>query len=414
MRFFREYHVGYLDNRFEKAHSLTIRSRHSLCTTEFVQSRLSYEWLCDALEVYKPRQSEYGRLKLQGTFLSKRKILNLVTKGIVSGWDDPRLYTLIALRRRGIPPSAILSFVNGLGVTTATSTLGTHRFEQSVRSFLETSTPRLMLILRPLKVTLENVPEDYVEKIVKPLHAKDARMGQNTVPLTRTLYIDASDFRTQESKDFFRLTPGKTVGLLYASYPITCTSYRTNLETGEVIEVLARYEGFSEATSAKDKEKKSTPKVRTYIHWVAEHAASASPVHVKETRIFGQLFKSDDPAAAEDYLADVNPESLQVVKGALLEVGIRSLVEKIRDKSKEAGEQQTQITADPKAALSGGTGGGNERVRFQGMRTAYFCLDKDAKISALEKTKQAERMTQPEEDEFVLNWIVSLKEDKAR
>ena len=219
--------------------------RHSLCTTEFIQSRVSYEWLCDALEIYKPRQSEYGRLKLQGTFLSKRKIMKLVDLGIVKGWDDPRLYTLIALRRRGIPPGAILSFVNGLGVTTATTTISIHRFEQAVRSYLELNTPRLMFVLKPLKVTLENVPEDYVEWIEKPLHTKNASMGSNKIPLTRNIYIDASDFRTVDSKDFFRLAPGKTVGLLYAGCPITCTSYKTDEKTGEVKEVLARYEGFS-------------------------------------------------------------------------------------------------------------------------------------------------------------------------
>lgn len=381
--------------------------RHSLCTTEFIQSRVSYEWLCDALEVYKPRQSEYGRLKLQGTFLSKRKILNLVEMGIVKGWDDPRLYTLIALRRRGIPPGAILSFVNSLGVTTATTTITTARFEQAVRSYLEMNTPRLMFVLKPLKLTLENVPEDYVENIEKPLHTKNASMGNNKIPLTKHLYIDASDFRTVDSKDFFRLAPGKTVGLLYASYPVTCTSFKTDERTGEVIEVFARYEGFSTNPA----EAKPAPKVKTYIQWVAEHAPSKSPVQVSETRIFKQLFKSDDPAAIKDYISDVDPDSLQVVKGAMIEVGIWDIIDSVKTQEKKGAQEQKEITQDPKEALSGGTGGGNERVRFQGLRTAYFCVDSDAKVKALQENGHK---GPSEGDELVLNWTVSLKEDKTK
>src|SRR5882762_90258 len=143
---------------------------HSLCTVEFVASRQSYEWLCDALDVYKPRQSEYGRLNIQGTVMSKRKILALVNEGYVSGWDDPRLFTLIALRRRGVPPGAIRSFVSGLGVSTSASNIQTVRFDQSVRQYLENSVPRLFMVLRPLKVTIENLPNDYVLMVEKSLH----------------------------------------------------------------------------------------------------------------------------------------------------------------------------------------------------------------------------------------------------
>lgn len=337
--------------------------------------------------------------------MSKRKIMKLVKEGHVKDWDDPRLYTLIALRRRGVPPGAILSFVNGLGVTTGETLITTHRFEQSVRSYLEVSTPRLMLVLRPLKVTLENVPEDYVEWAEKPLHSKDASMGTNKLPLTRTVYIDASDFRTQDSKEFFRLAPGKTVGLLYASYPITCTSYKTDEKTGEVTEVLARYEGFDV-----DPSKRVAPgKVKTYIHWVSEHAESASPVKVKETRIFKQLFKSDDPSATEDFLADLAPDSLETVTGAFLEVGFYDIVNRVRDEASKTKKEQEAATHDPSKALSGGATGGNERVRFQGLRTAYFALDREAKVAALESGGKGDIS-----DEIILNWTVSLKEDKTK
>ncbi|KAG6378750.1 putative glutamine-tRNA ligase [Boletus reticuloceps] len=215
---------------------------HSLCTTEFVTSRQSYEWLCDALEVYKPRQSEFGRLNVTGTINSKRKILQLVNQGYVTGWDDPRLHTVIALRRRGVPPEAILSFVSTLGVSTAETNIQIGRFDQAVRQFLEGTAPRLLMVLSPLKVTIENLPEDYVLMVEKPLHPKVPELGTSIIPFTRTIYIDADDFRLEDSKDYFRLTPGKTVGLFQAPYPITCTSYKTDPTTGEVTELVCRLE----------------------------------------------------------------------------------------------------------------------------------------------------------------------------
>jgi glutaminyl-tRNA synthetase len=198
---------------------------HSLCTTEFILSRESYEWLCDALDVYKPRQYEFGRLALEGTVTSKRKILKLVTERHVNGWDDPRLFTMMALRRRGIPPGALLSFVNQLGVTTSPATTSIQRFEQAVRQYLEMQTPRLMMVVRPLRIVLENVPEDFVLQLERPLHPKNPAMGTARVPFARVNYIDASDFRPVDSPDYFRLAPGKTVGLLNAPFPVTCTSW---------------------------------------------------------------------------------------------------------------------------------------------------------------------------------------------
>ena len=167
---------------------------HSLCTTEFILARESYEWLCDALDVYKPRQYEYGRLSIEGAVMSKRKMLKLVNEGYVDGWDDPRMYTLIGLRRRGVPPGAILSFVNQLGVTTHNSTIPLSRFDQAVRQYLEMNTPRLMMVVKPLKVIIENLPDDYALDITKPLHPKVPEMGQVTVPFTKTVYIDAVSY----------------------------------------------------------------------------------------------------------------------------------------------------------------------------------------------------------------------------
>ncbi|KAJ1024666.1 hypothetical protein NDA13_004593 [Ustilago tritici] len=386
---------------------------HSLCTTEFILSRESYEWLCDALEVYKPRQSEYGRLALQGTVMSKRKILKLVKEGYIEDWDDPRMFTLIALRRRGVPPGAILSFISSLGVTTSKTTIQISRFDQAIRHYLEFSTPRLMMVLIPLKVTIQNLPEDHFQELEKPLHPKAPEMGTNKMPFTRTVYIDASDFRTEDSKDYFRLAPGKTVGLLQVPHPITCTSFKTN-DKGEPIEVIATYGDVS------------TPKPKTYIQWIAEHAPSNSPVRVDETRIFHQLFTSDDPAAEENYLDHVNPDSLENVKGAMVEVGFWEVAKKSIEQARvEAAERTKQAEADAAKARSKtetadteGKGArapertaeqlvGKELVRFQGMRTAYFALDRLSGDLGLFGDKK-------EGGKIVLNRIVSLKEDSKK
>ncbi|THV08374.1 glutaminyl-tRNA synthetase [Dendrothele bispora CBS 962.96] len=365
---------------------------HSLCTTEFIASRQSYDWLCDAVEVYKPRQSEYGRLNLEGTVMSKRKILALVNEKHVSGWDDPRLYTLIALRRRGVPPGAILSFVSGLGVSTATSNIEINRFEQSVRQYLENTAPRLLMIVNPLKVTIENLPDDHVEMIEKALHPKVAELGSTTIPFTRTLYIEADDFRPEDSKDYFRLAPGKTVGLFQTPYAITCTSHKTDPTSGKVVELICRVENQAQIK-----------KPKAFIQWVAEHAPSGSPVRIDETRVHHRLFESDNPAASPDFRKDINPDSLEVVKNALIEVGFwslakRSFVDAKRDSIKRAGNESLV---------------GNECVRFQGLRIAYFALDKDAKAACLGQVDDA-KPGRSEGDYLVLNRIVSLKEDAGK
>ncbi|KAK1231817.1 Glutaminyl-tRNA synthetase [Marasmius sp. AFHP31] len=369
---------------------------HSLCTTEFILSRVSYEWLCDALELYKPRQSEYGRLNLEGTVMSKRKILALVEEGYVTGWDDPRLYTLVALRRRGIPPGAILSFVSTLGVSTATTSIEVARFEQSVRQYLENTAPRLLMVLKPLKVTIENLPEDYVE-FVAP-HPKSASPGAKTIPFTRHLYIDADDFRLEDSKDYFRLAPGKTVGLYQAPYPITCTSYKTNPETGEVVELICRLENEGQPK-----------KPKAFIQWVAEHLASGSPVRVDETRIFHPLFKSDKPSG--DYKADIDPNSLEIVKGALVEVGFWNLAKQALENARKETLARAKSSTTPNDAFIDQVVG-NECVRFQALRVAYFALDKDARVSCL--NPGSDELGRKQGDYLVLNRVVSLKEDSGK
>ncbi|SCV69645.1 BQ2448_1039 [Microbotryum intermedium] len=370
---------------------------HSLCTTEFIGARAAYEWLCDALKVYKPRQSEYGRLSLEGAITSKRKLLRLVKEGHVSGWDDPRLHTLIALKRRGVPPAAIIAFVSHLGVSPNSSLVPLARFEQTVRQHLEMSTPRLMMVLKPIKVVLDNVDDDFYLEIEKALHPKIPEMGSNKIPFTKTFYIDGDDFRADgDLKDFFRLCPGATVGLLQVPHAVTYLSHEVD-EKGEVKEVRCRYEVGK------------TIKPKAWIQWVAEHAPSRSPVPIKQARIFKRLFKSDDPASLGDkYIDDIDPNSLTKVDGAMIEPGIWEVIEQSLKRAKEIVEERK------KEAEKNGTDAppqveGLEVVRFQGMRVAYFALDSDSK---LKKGRRACGAAEGE-DEIVLNLIAPLKQDAA-
>ncbi|KAK4698430.1 glutaminyl-tRNA synthetase, partial [Phenoliferia sp. Uapishka_3] len=376
---------------------------HCLCdsfeniSSEFVTAREAYDWLCDALEVYRPQQSEYGRMSLEGTVTSKRKLLRLVKEGHVSGWDDPRLYTLVALKRRGVPPAAIIAFVSGMGISPSPGTVMLSRFEQTVRQNLETSTPRLMMVLRPVRVTISNLPSDYVSFVTKPIHPKNPSMGTNSIPFTSTVYIDQDDFRSAADPDFFRLAPGATVGLLNVPHPITYVSHETNAE-GVVTSIVCRYDDSPTA-----------PKPKTWIQWVAEHAPSHSPVRVSETRVFKRLFKSDDPGSLdkEEYIKDIDPESLVRISGALLEVGIWKIIDdSLADAKKVVEERQKEaakagIDAPPQVD-------GLEVVRFQGLRVAYFALDLDTELESSPKDG-AER-----KDKLILNLIAPLKEDAGK
>lgn len=335
---------------------------HSLCTTEFIQSRVSYEWLNKQLVEHQPMQREYGRLSIQGTVLSKRKIMKLVNDGIVRAWDDPRLYTLIAIKRRGVPPGAILEFINELGVTTAPTVIQLKRFDQTIRRYLERTVPRLMLVLDPIPVIIEDAEEIEVEA---PFNPKIAAMGSHKIKFTPKVYIDRSDFREVDSKDYFRLAPNKTVGLLQAPYPIKAVSFSKDEATGKVTEIRAVYD-------------RETKKPKTFIQWVAEGSRKV------EVRLHNSLFKSEKPDDAEGgFLNDINPESEVVYPDALIESGF---------------DEVKRRAPWPEAAGESELGkGGPESVRFQGMRVAYFAMDSDST-----------------DDKVVLNKIVSLKEDAGK
>ena len=331
---------------------------------------------------------------------------------MVRGWDDPRLYTLVALRRRGVPPGAILSFVNELGVSTALTNIQLVRFEQVVRKYLEQTVPRLMLILDPIPVIIDDLPDDYLEELELPFSPKDPAMGSHTVPFTKKVYIDRSDFREVDSKDYFRLAPGKAVGLLKVPFPVKATTFKKDESTGLVTEVHATYEKPEEGTAFK--------KPKTYIQWVAASEKHNSPIKA-EVRVFSSLFKSDNPDAAEGgFLADVNPKSEEVYPNAVVETGLIE-VRKRAPWPAEAGENVKSPTEgkDPGAGstedLKRATQSeavrlavesktpephyepGLETVRFQGLRVAYFALDKDSV-----------------DGKVVLNRIVSLKEDAGK
>lgn len=374
-------------------------------------ARESYEWLCDALTVYKPRQYEFARLNLQGTFLSKRKIARLVQNGLVKDWDDPRLYTIIALRRRGIPPGALLAFVSELGVTTLKSTTEIQKFESVVRRYLEDSAPRLMMVLNPIKVVIENVPDDYRVPVEVPLHPKIPAMGTVETSFTKELFIDADDFREVDSPDYFRLAPGKTVGLFKAPAPVTCVSYTKDPSSGRITEIRCVLE---DATASKAK------KPKAYIQWV--NAPDA--IKIDEVRYFHPLFKSDPPPS--DFESDVDPDSLQVFTDAVIEPAFYFLAKKAIDDARKESEERTKKAIAESAGATHVEGDkdepvvdadqlvGMENVRFQGMRLAYFAVDRESKIACLDKTRKDAKPAREAGDKIILNRIVSLKEDVGK
>lgn len=358
---------------------------HSLCTTEFYLSRESYEWLCDAVDVYKPAQREYGRLNITGTIMSKRKIAKLVNDGYVRGWDDPRLFTLVAIRRRGIPPGAILHFVAQLGVTTSNTNIQAVRFESSIRKYLEDTTPRLMMIPDPVPVILENLPEDHFEEFDVPFKPGTPEMGTHKLPFTRKFYIDRTDFRETPSKDYFRMAPGQSVGLLKVPCNIRVTSFSKD-SAGKVTEIRAHYENDV-----------AFKKPKTFIQWVADCPRKQSPVRLGQVRLFNQLFKSENPSAHPDgFLADINPASETVLSGALIETGFWEVKEKSPWKP-SLGAGGEEVSKEEQVLEGHETKGEPESVRFQALRVGYFCMDKDS-------TKES----------IVLNRIVTLKEDSAK
>ena len=344
---------------------------HSLCTTEFRLSRESYEWLCDALHVYRPQQNEYGRLNITGTIMSKRKIAKLVTEGYVRGWDDPRLFTLASIKRRGVPPGAILAFINTLGVTTSTTNIQVVRFESAVRLYLDATTPRLMLVLDPVLCEIDNVPEDFVEEVemsYKP--GADAKFGVRKLKFTKTFYIDRSDYRDDVNKEYFRLAPGQPVGLLKVPFNVSVKDVVRD-GNGKVTKIIVNY----------DKDQKVKPK--TYIQWVSKDNART----VKEVRIYNQLFKSENPSAhPEGFLKDIRKDSEEVVRDAIIEAGG---LKEIEERSPlNIGIDGSEFNIPEKKGL--------QTIRFQALRVGYFCMDLDSGA------------------DVVLNRIVTLKEDSSK
>ena len=281
---------------------------HSLCTLEFVNNRDFYNWILETLGVYHPEQTEFARLNLTHTVLSKRKLIQLVKEGYVKGWDDPRMPTLCALRRKGVPPEALHDFCRRIGLAKSDSVVDYGLLEFCIREYLNAHTPRWMAVLDPVKVVIDNYPEDQEEVFEMPLHPEEASYGSRKVPFARELYIDRDDFRMEPPKKYFRLAPGREVRLRYA-YFVTCTDVKTD-EAGNVLEIHCTYDPASKGGNSPDGRK-----VKGTIHWVsARHAIPA------EVRLYDHLFLDDDPndvPEGKTFLDLVNPDSMKTVQARL-------------------------------------------------------------------------------------------------
>jgi len=283
---------------------------HSLCSLEFENHRPLYDWFLEALGVHHPQQIEFARLEMTHTVMSKRRLAELVREGRVAGWDDPRMPTLCGLRRRGYTPEAIRDFLDRVGVAKTESTVDVRLLEHCVRDHLNRVAPRVMGVLRPLRVVIENYPEDESEHLEAINNPEDASAGTRTVPFSNVLYIERDDFLEDPPKKFYRLAPGREVRLRYA-YFITCTGVVKD-SGGNVTELRCTYDPATRGGDAPDGRK---PKAT--LHWVsAEHATEA------EVRLYGRLFAAEDPMdvpEGEDWKAGLAPDSLEVIPDAKVE-----------------------------------------------------------------------------------------------
>ncbi len=279
---------------------------HSLCTLEFEDHRALYDWFLDQLEPpHRPRQIEFSRLNLAYALTSKRKLNQLVEDGIVSGWDDPRLATLAGMRRRGYPPAALRDFIKRVGVTRKENLIEMGVLENSVREHFDYAAERRMAVLRPLKILLTNFPEGETSMMTAQNHPNREELGTREMPFGREIYIEHTDFMEQPPKKFFRLKPGGEVRLRFA-YIIRCDAMIKN-DDGEVIELHCSFDPDTRSGSAT-----SGRKVKGTIHWVSvDHAVPA------EVRLYDRLFTIPDPGSAENFLEDLNPDSLEVVHAVL-------------------------------------------------------------------------------------------------
>ena len=286
------------------------RVTHSICTLEFENHRPLYDWYCDSLDIYHPQQIEFARLNLSFTITSKRKLLELVTSGHVRGWDDPRMPTISGMRRRGYTPESIRQFCERIGVAKFHSVIDMTVLENSVREHLNQVAPRVMGVLRPIKLVIDNYPEGQVEEMVAVNNPEDESAGTRQVPFSRVLYIDQEDFREEAPRKYFRLKRGGEVRLRYA-YIIKCEDVIKN-EDGSVRELRCSYDPDSKSGMPG-----AGRKVKGTIHWVsAEHAVDA------EVRLYDRLFVKENPyevAEGEDYKVNLNPSSLETLSACKLE-----------------------------------------------------------------------------------------------
>ena len=314
---------------------------HSLCTLEFENNRPLYDWVLDQLQVFHPQQIEFARLNLSYTVLSKRKLLQLVEAGIVDGWDDPRMPTLSGLRRRGYTPQAIRDFCYHIGVSKTNSIIDIALLEHFIRKDLNQRAPRVLGVLRPLRVVITNYPEGQVEELEAINNPEDETMGTRKVPFSRVLYIEQDDFREVPPPKYRRLIPGREVRLRYG-YFITCVDVVKDEKTGEIVELHCTYDPETRGGNAPDGRK-----VKATLHWVS--AAHAIEV---ETRLYDRLFLAINPDDVEeglDFKSNLNPNSLEILKGCFVE---QSLADASPGRTYQF-ERQGYFCVDPIASQNG-------------------------------------------------------------
>jgi len=313
------------------------RITHSICTLEFEIHRPLYDWYVQALGIYAPQQIEFARLNLTFTVLSKRRLIQLVQEKHVAGWDDPRMPTISGLRRRGYTPEAIRKFCERIGVSKFNGIIDVSWLEDSLREDLNRRAPRVMAVLRPIRVVIENYPEGQSEELEAVNNPEDPAAGSRKVPFSRVLYVEQDDFREDPPKDFFRLAPGREVRLRYA-YFVKCIGVVKDPATGQVIELRCTYDPATRGGDSPDGRK-----VKATLHWVsATHAIDA------QGRLYDHLFTKPDPddvPEGQDYRANLNPKSLEVLTGCKLEPSLRD------------------------AAVGS---------RYQFERLGYFCVDRNS------------------------------------
>ena len=312
------------------------RVTYSLCSLEYEDHRPLYDWYLDALGIHppRPRQVEFARLNLNYTVMSKRILLELVEGGHVSGWDDPRMPTLAGLRRRGYTPESIRNFCDRIGVAKRENVVDIANLEHAIREDLNVRAPRVMGVLNPLKVVVENYPEEQIEEVDVINNPEDPSAGTRKVPFSKVLYIERDDFMEDPPKKFFRLSPGKEVRLRCA-YFIKCTGVVKDPATGAIAELRATYDPATRGGDSPDGRK-----VKATLHWV-----SASHALDTEVRLYDRLFTVEDPAATDNHLEHLNPHSLEVLRGAKVEPSLA---------------------------------GAAPESRYQFERLGYFCVDRDS------------------------------------